>query len=108
MLIHLLDMVVSEEKPQQEQPLLIAEKVTKDATDNETREEERSVFENGNGNGHTSKTSDHNDHQNTGSHATARGNEMPSKSRFFTPFSLSVYHFQYCYRISKKHTLISR
>jgi hypothetical protein len=108
MLIHLLDMVVSEEKLQQEQPLLIAEKDTKDATENETREEERSAFENGNGNGHTSKTSDHNGHQNTGSCATARGNEMPSKSRFFTPFSLLVHHFQHHNRNSKRYTSISR
>lgn len=88
-------MDVSEEKPLQEQPLLTGEKDTKeDVTENLIREEERSPFENGNGNGHTSKTSEHNGHQATGSlHATTRGNEMPSKSRFFTPFLLLVHHY---------------
>lgn len=92
MLIPFVDMVASEEKPQQEQPLLIAEKDTKeDAPENPTRDEERSAFENGNG--HTSKTSEHNGHQTAGSlRATARGNEMPSKSRFLflVDSSLSV------------------
>lgn len=88
-------MVASEEKPQPEQPMLIAEKDTKeDAPEDPTRDEERSAFENGNGNGHTSKTSEHNGHQSAGSlRATARGNEMPSKSRFlFLVDSLLYYN----------------